>query len=464
MIDPALLEFSVRDDLNTKAPRVMAVLDPVKLVIENYPEGQTEELDASFWPHDVPKEGSRKVPFGRELWIEREDFAEDPPKGWYRLAPGRQVRLRYAYLVTLTDVVKDDDGEVVELRATYDPETRGGDAPDGRKVRGTLHWVADVGTRSTSRSASTIASSASSAPTRAMPTSRANLNPDSLVVVEAKLEPSLGERVAGRALPVRAPGLLLRSIRWTRRRAGRCSTAPSPCATPGPGRATTRRSASPSSGPPSVSGARQSSVPSRRKRLRPSLSDEESAVASRLAEAGVAESEAEVLARRPALASLFDAIAAAGADATVNATVKTTVKADSAARWIVHEVAAYVEDDDVESLNFGAAELAHLIHMVDAETITTSCRQRDRGRAGGERRLAERHRRRQGTREGGRRRARSSHPESAWTTTPTRWPPTAAARRHCSASSWARRCALRRAPPMPARSAEGCSKLCRQTI
>ena len=137
----AQLEDAVREDLNQHSPRVMAVLDPIKVVIENYPEGQVEEMDAVNNPED-PSTGTRKVPFSRELFIERNDFREDPPRKYFRLAPGREVRLRYAYFITCVDVVKDPEtGDVIELRCTYDPETRGGYAPDGRKVRGTIHWV-----------------------------------------------------------------------------------------------------------------------------------------------------------------------------------------------------------------------------------------------------------------------------------------------------------------------------------
>ena len=137
----AQLEDAVRQDLNRHSPRVMAVLDPLRVVIENYPEGQVEELDAVNNPEDETA-GSRKVPFSKVLYIERNDFREDPPKKYFRLAPGREVRLRYAYFITCVDVVRDPQtGEVVELTCTYDPETRGGYAPDGRKVRGTIHWV-----------------------------------------------------------------------------------------------------------------------------------------------------------------------------------------------------------------------------------------------------------------------------------------------------------------------------------
>jgi glutaminyl-tRNA synthetase len=139
-VDIGMFEHAVRDELNRIAHRRMAVLRPLKLVIENYPEGETEHLDAANHP-DNPDTGSRQIPFGRELYIERDDFMEDPPKNFFRLAPGREVRLRYAYFVTCQDVVKNAAGEVTELRCTYDPATKGGDAPDGRKVRGTIHWV-----------------------------------------------------------------------------------------------------------------------------------------------------------------------------------------------------------------------------------------------------------------------------------------------------------------------------------
>jgi glutaminyl-tRNA synthetase len=140
LVDLGLLEFCVREDLNRRAPRAMAVLRPLRVVLTNYPDSQVEDMDVVNNPED-PAAGTRKVPFSKVLYIERDDFMEDPPKKFFRLAPGREVRLRNAYLVTCTDVVKDDAGEVVELRCAFDPATRGGDAPDGRKVKATLHWV-----------------------------------------------------------------------------------------------------------------------------------------------------------------------------------------------------------------------------------------------------------------------------------------------------------------------------------
>src|SRR5215204_2560577 len=140
LIDVALLEHVVREDLNRRAPRVMSVLDPLRVVIENYPEDATEQMEVVNNPED-PAAGTRRVPFSRVIYIERDDFREDPPKKFFRLAPGREVRLRNAYFVTCTGMVKDADGRVTELHATYDPATRGGNAPDGRKVKATLHWV-----------------------------------------------------------------------------------------------------------------------------------------------------------------------------------------------------------------------------------------------------------------------------------------------------------------------------------
>jgi len=190
VVDLAFLEHCVRTELNRTAQRRMAVLRPLKVVIENHPEGEVEELEAVNNPEDAA-EGTRKVPFSRELYIERDDFMEDPPKKFFRLAPGREVRLRYAYFITCREVVKNSDGEIVELRCTYDPETRGGDAPDGRKVKATLHWVSaahaiDAEVRLYDRLFR-------SANPGAGGDFLEDINPESLeVVTEAKLEPGLG--------------------------------------------------------------------------------------------------------------------------------------------------------------------------------------------------------------------------------------------------------------------------------
>jgi len=199
-IEMARLEAEIRQDLNRRAERRMAVLDPLKLVIENYPEGETEELEAVNNPEDADA-GTRRVPFGREIWIERADFLEDPPKKFFRLAPGREVRLRSAYFVTCTDVVKDDAGTVVEVRCTYDPATRGGDAPDGRKVKGTIHWVsAEHAVAAEVRLYDKLFTVEDPARPPEGQTFLDLLNPDSLEVVHgARLEPSLADWTEGAA-------------------------------------------------------------------------------------------------------------------------------------------------------------------------------------------------------------------------------------------------------------------------
>jgi len=207
VVDIAMFDFAVREHLNKVAPRRMAVLRPLKVVIENY-DGNGEELDAVNHPDD-PSQGTRTIPFGREIYIEREDFMESPPKKFFRLAPGREVRLRYAYFVTCRDVVKDGDGEIVELRCTYDPATRGGNAPDGRKVSATIHWVS--------------ARHAASAEVRvyhrlfdrpdpgAEGDVLADLNPDSLEVLsDARIEPALARSNAGETVQFERQGYFCR--------------------------------------------------------------------------------------------------------------------------------------------------------------------------------------------------------------------------------------------------------------
>jgi glutaminyl-tRNA synthetase len=200
VIDVGLLEHCVREDLNARAPRAMAVLRPLKLVLTNYPEDGHEEMEVANHP-DHPPLGSRRVPFSREIYIERDDFMEDPPKKFFRLAPGREVRLRNAYLITCTEVIKNDGGEVIELRGTYDPATRGGDAPDGRKVKATLHWVSAkhaVSAEVRLYDRLFTASDPEGAAAKAGVDSTAMLNPGSLEVLgDCKLEPSLANVAAG---------------------------------------------------------------------------------------------------------------------------------------------------------------------------------------------------------------------------------------------------------------------------
>ncbi len=185
-VEMAQFEFCLRDDLNTEAPRVMAVLRPLKVIIDNYPVDQREVLDAPYWPHDIPKTGSRSVPFTRELFIEEEDFLENPPKDFFRLAPGREVRLRYGYCITCTHVDKDAHGKVIAVHCTYDPETRSGNNPIGRKVKATIHWVSSEGIQGEVRLYHPLFLESS------------ELNPNSLEVLKnCRLEPSLKDSKPG---------------------------------------------------------------------------------------------------------------------------------------------------------------------------------------------------------------------------------------------------------------------------
>jgi len=191
-LELAMLEHFVREDLNKRAPRVMAVLRPLKVVIDNYPEGQVEEVDAVNNPEDESA-GKRKVPFSKVLYIEQDDFREDPPKQYYRLSPGREVRLRYGYFITARNVVKNDKGEVIEVHCTYDPATRGGNSPDGRKVKSTIHWVSAAHAIDTEvRMYDKLFTVEDPDQVEEGQEFTANLNPNSLeVITQAKLEPSL---------------------------------------------------------------------------------------------------------------------------------------------------------------------------------------------------------------------------------------------------------------------------------
>jgi glutaminyl-tRNA synthetase len=197
VVELSLLEHSVREDLNQKAPRVLAVLDPLKVIIDNYPEGQTEEIDAPYFPADIPKEGSRKVPFSREILIERSDFAENPPPGFFRLAPGLEVRLRYAYVIRCTRVVKDAAGNVTAVHASYDPKSKGG-ATGNRQVKGTIHWLstAHAGTAEV-RLYDRLFSDSEPDRGKDGPDFKSFINPHSLEIVTARIEPALSTATHG---------------------------------------------------------------------------------------------------------------------------------------------------------------------------------------------------------------------------------------------------------------------------
>jgi glutaminyl-tRNA synthetase len=208
VVDVVMFDFSVREVLNKSALRRMAVLRPLKVVIENYPEGASEELEAVNNPED-PAAGTRILRFSRELYVERDDFMEDPPKKFYRLAPGREVRLRYAYFITCREVVKNSAGEVVELRCTYDPATRGGNnPPDGRKVQATLHWVSAADAVSAEVR---LYNQLFNRPDPDAGNFAADLNPNSLEVLsDAKLEPALAGDNAAEPVQFERQGYFVR--------------------------------------------------------------------------------------------------------------------------------------------------------------------------------------------------------------------------------------------------------------
>jgi len=207
VVDVGMLEFCIREHLNKSAQRRMAVLRPLKVVIENYPEGQVEELEAVNHPDD-PSLGTRKISFGRELYIERDDFMENPPKKFFRLSPGNEVRLRYAYFVKCTSVIKNDAGEVVELRCTYDPATKGGNAPDGRKVKATMHWLSAA---QSVPAEIRVYNQLFANPSPNAANFAADLNPESLEILpEARIEPSVAADNSGEVMQFERQGYFVR--------------------------------------------------------------------------------------------------------------------------------------------------------------------------------------------------------------------------------------------------------------
>jgi glutaminyl-tRNA synthetase len=198
VIDVALLEFCIREDLNKRAPRIMSVIDPIKLVITNYPEGQTEELPAMINPED-PESGNRMVPFSRELYIERDDFMENPPKKFFRLYPGGEVRLKYAYIIRCDSVIKDENGKLREIHCTYFPETKSG-LPSDKKVKGTLHWVnISTAVEAEVRLYDRLFMDPEPEEVEEGKTFFDNINPDSLKIVKGYIEPSVKDSEPGKA-------------------------------------------------------------------------------------------------------------------------------------------------------------------------------------------------------------------------------------------------------------------------
>jgi glutaminyl-tRNA synthetase len=360
--DIGKLEYAIRDDLNQRAPRVLAVLQPLRVVITNYPEGETEVLDAPSFPHDVPREGSRPLPFSREIFIDRDDFLEDPPKGFHRLVPGGFVRLRYAYVIRCDDVVKEADGTVKELRCTYFPETRGGTTPEGVTVKGTIQWV----------------SAAHALPFQArlydrlftVPDPEAGegdfkdyLNPKSLVVVDGALvEPSVADAAPGSNFQFERLGYFCSDIvdsrpdalvfnrtvtlrdGWAKQAETGSARPPKPAAKPKA--AAAAEAPRPRTAAPAPPAHRTPELEARRARY--------------AGELGLPAEEADILTRDLETSEMFEAARTAGATAK------------GAANWVIHELPRAAGDRTVLNLPFSGRELGELAALVEDGTLSSS--------------------------------------------------------------------------------------------
>ena len=362
MVDMGTLEFCIRDSLNHEAPRVMAVLDPIKVTITNYPEDKTEWLEGSYWPEDIPKEASRKLPFTRELYIERSDFMENPPKKFFRLAPGREVRLRYAYYLTCQEVVKDDAGEIVELLCTYDPESLGGTA-DGRKVKGTIHWVsATESVPATVRLYDRLFS-------HPQPDGDPEvdflerMNKESLVTVSAFVEPSLGESAPGAHFQFErqgyffsdpeehaTDGLVFNRVVSLKDSWAKLQKKSAP-ATPAPTK--NEKKQQKAANTPSKSPTEE------RDRIREANPTLAARYASYKGELGLSKDNADILSGDVALSDFFDAALVEG------------VQPQSVANWVVNELMRELKDRALADLLFTPAQLGELVGLIDDETLSS---------------------------------------------------------------------------------------------
>jgi glutaminyl-tRNA synthetase len=357
-VDIARLEFAIRDDLNRRVPRVLCVLHPLRVTLTNYPAGQTEELDAPLYPHDVPLEGSRKLPFSGTLFIDRDDFAEVPPAGWHRLAPGGEVRLRYGYVIRCDEVVKDASGEVAELRCSYDAGTRGGDAPAGRSVKGTIHWVsAEHAMPAEVRLYDRLFTVPD--PDAGEEDYRTHLNPDSLVVVrDALVEPSIADDPAGSRYQFERVGYFCSDIVDSRPGAlvfNRTVTLRDTWAKVShaePAKAPRAKKPERIASPDAATKPKAAHAP------RDAAMDAESA---RLRSAhGLGAEEADALSRDTGAVALLESAVAAGAPA------------DAVAKWIVNELPRETAGRPVGELPFGGAQVGALVKLAEDGTLSSS--------------------------------------------------------------------------------------------
>ena len=388
-VDFAKLEYAVRDELNPTAPRVMCVLRPLKVVVDNFPEGEVEELDAPYFPSDIGKEGSRLIPFTREILIERDDFEEAPPSGFRRLVPGGEVRLRYGYVVRCVEVVKDDKGVPTELHCTYDSETRGGSTPDGRKVKGTIHWVsASHSLPAEVRLYDRLFSVPDPDHVEDGEDFTVHLNPDSLIVLpDARVEPSLASDPPDTTYQFERTGYFVQDAvdsrpdhlvfnrtvtlrdSWAKSRRAAANEA----AERRPAQAEKREGSGDLKGSREVRG--EGSVDSGHERVegnggkgphsskpgarpRPEDSEAASRYDGLREDHRLAESEASVLARDTGLFELF------------RGGLEHTPDAAGLAKWIVNEVPRVLGDRPMAALPFGGRELARLVELVSQGDVS----------------------------------------------------------------------------------------------
>jgi glutaminyl-tRNA synthetase len=373
-VDIGKLEFAIRDHLNQLAPRVLCVLRPLRVVITNYPEDRVEELEAPYFPRDVPREGSRKIPFSREILIERDDFMEDPPRDYHRLSPGAEVRLRYGYVIRCDEVVRGEDGQIVELRCSYDPESRSGGARARRSVRGTIHWVsAEHALPCEVRLYDRLFSVPD--PEEGEGEFTDHLNPESLVVVNgAMIEPSVADDAPDTRYQFERLGYFWRdpedsrpeALVFNRTVTLRDTWARSEEARP-PAEAEARGVRPKGGQEGGRDGGRDGGRETERKSGGESRSSEpprDPELASRrqryVSELGVGDAEAEIVTRSESSADFFEAAVSAGAPAR------------SVANWLVNELPRELGGRSLEGVPLSAAALARLVRLVEDETLSSS--------------------------------------------------------------------------------------------
>jgi glutaminyl-tRNA synthetase len=361
-IDIGKLDFAIRDDLNHRAPRVLCVLNPLKVTITNYPAGETETFDAPLWPHDVPNEGSRPLPFSGTVYIDRDDFAENPPKGFYRLSPGSEVRLRYAYVIRCDEVVKDDAGEVVELRCSYDPATRSGSSPEGRQVKGTIQWVsAEHGVPCEVRLYDRLFTAPD--PEAGEGDWKQNLNPESLVVIRgAMVEPSVRDDAPGSRYQFERVGYFCSDTADSRPDAlvfNRTVTLRDTWAKPA---ASAAAKPAPKPKKERVASASSDAKPkSRLAAVAVERTPELEALRTRFAtELGLSADDADLLTRDAASAQLFEQAVAGGAPAK------------SSANWVINELPRVADAGALAETKFTGAELGELVRLVEDGTVSVA--------------------------------------------------------------------------------------------